>query len=200
MTIVNAMPNIIKENASGYYPISIHDDLYQNRTILCTDDITKEYIDQLIFQLLQLDRNCHDEITIYINSHGGEVGAGLALYDVMNMIKSPIRTVCIGSAYSMAAVLFICGDKREMLRHSKLMLHEPLISKLTQKNTSEFEEITKDLVETKRCLAQIVAEKSGHSLDEIFDIFKKGKFYTSEESLELQFCDEIISKHPDKKS
>lgn len=192
--ILNGIPNIIRESSNGFSPISIHDDLYQKRFILCTESITKEYIDSLVFQLLQLDRLNHDEITIYINSYGGEVMAGLMLYDVMNLIKSPIKTVCMGSAFSMAGILFICGDKREMLPHSKIMLHEPLISQLSQKNASEFEEITRDLLQTKKCLAEIVAQKSDKSVDEILEIFKNEKFYSAEEALELGFCDKILEK------
>ena len=116
------IPNIIRETSEGLNQIPIQDILFQRREVECIGEITEDSVAALIIQLRYLHREAPEqEITMYINSPGGEVSSGLALYDVMKAIQCPIRTVCVGTAASMAAILFLSGDKRDMLAHSKVM-------------------------------------------------------------------------------
>jgi len=108
------MPNILKETSDGLARYSIQEEMLMRREIDCVGEITKEYVYLLILQLRYLQTvDAEKEITMYINSQGGEVTSGLALYDVMKAMKSPIKTVCIGQASSMGALLFVSGNKRE---------------------------------------------------------------------------------------
>ena len=110
------IPNIIRETSEGLNQIPIQDILFQRREVECIGEITEDSVAALILQLRYLHHEAPEqEITMYINSPGGEVSSGLALYDVMKAIQCPIRTVCVGTAASMAAILFLSGDKRDML-------------------------------------------------------------------------------------
>ena len=99
------MPMIIKETSSGFVTSRIQDEMFRERKIECIGEITEERVNSLIMQLWYLKKeNPQEEITLYVNSPGGEVSSGLALYDVMKAVRCPIRTVCLGMAASMAAV------------------------------------------------------------------------------------------------
>ena len=123
------IPAIIRETSEGTARIPIADTMFQRREIWLTGEITSEVADAVIAQILHLDAEDPDaEITLYIDSPGGSVTAGLAIYDVMQAVSADIHTVCIGTAASMAAVLFAAGDRREILRHGEVMIHDPLVS------------------------------------------------------------------------
>ena len=121
-------PRIIKETSSGTSFSEIRDEMFSDREILCVGEINSVTVNSLINQIRYLAKSDPEkEITMYINSPGGEVSSGLALYDVMKAVKCPIRTVCVGTAASMAAVLFASGSERDMLPHARIMIHDPLI-------------------------------------------------------------------------
>ena len=119
------IPTIIRETSEGTARIPIADIMFQRREIWLTGEITSEVADAVIAQILHLDAEDPDaEITLYIDSPGGSVTAGLSIYDVMQAVSADIHTVCVGTAASMAAVLFAAGDRREILRHGEVMIHE----------------------------------------------------------------------------
>lgn len=123
------MPQIIKETSDGYFHLSVLDDLLSQREIYCLGEIDADSAGSLILQLQYLAaQDPEAEITLYINSPGGSVADGLALYDIMQTIPCPIRTVCMGTAASFGALLFTAGDTREIFPHSKIMIHDPLIA------------------------------------------------------------------------
>ena len=123
------IPTIIRETSEGMARLPIADVMLQRREIWMTGEITSELADAIIAQILHLDaEEPGEEITLYIDSPGGSVTAGLAIYDVMQAVSAQIRTVCIGTAASMAAVLFATGDRREILMHGEVMIHDPLVS------------------------------------------------------------------------
>lgn len=120
-------PRIIKETCEGTVCVPIHDALFQRREIYCTGEINAETADSIIVQLHFLAmEDPKGEIVMYINSPGGEVSGGLAIYDTMRGISAPVRTVCAGTAASMAAILFAAGDQREIMPHARVMIHDPL--------------------------------------------------------------------------
>ena len=115
------MPNILRETARGIDIILLDDELFSNREIFFTDEVNTSSATLLLKQLMYLDRNgTGEEITLYINSLGGDVISGLAVYDFIRLMKSPVRTVCTGTAASMGAILFLAGEKRVMLPHTRL--------------------------------------------------------------------------------
>ena len=119
---------IIKESTYGYHLIPIQDEMLSHREVELVGKVTPETVNALVRQLRYLQRQDPEgPITLYINSPGGSVDSGMALYDVMQAVSCPIRTICVGLAASMAALLFISGGQRDMLPHSRLMIHDPLI-------------------------------------------------------------------------
>ena len=115
---------IVEERHKNLVIMDVFSKLIQERIIFIDDIIDAELANGVIAQMLYLDSMNHDTISIYINSPGGTVTDGLAIYDISRIIKSPIRTVCVGEAASMAAVLMLMGSERCGLKHSRLMLHQ----------------------------------------------------------------------------
>ena len=110
------MANILKETVRGFDCIRLEDEFLSGREIFFTEEVNETSSNELIKQLIYLERqDSEGEITIYINSPGGEVISGLAVYDIISMMKAPVKTVCIGTAASMGAILFLSGKKRQML-------------------------------------------------------------------------------------
>ena len=153
-------PNIIKETNQGYSSYRIVDEMLSHREIQCVGEINSDLVYSLIMQLQYLQRvDPKAEITMYINSPGGEVNSGLALYDVMQAISAPIHTVCVGMAASMASILFSAGNKREILPHAAVMIHDPLISGGVGGSALRVQSISNDLMRTRTLIAEILKEK-----------------------------------------
>ena len=122
-------PQIIEETNLGIQRFDIRDAMLASRELELSGPVDSESVAVIIRGILYLQKvDAAAPITLFINSPGGEVSSGLALYDVMQAASCPIRTVCLGLAASMAALLFIAGDTRDMLPHSRVMVHDPLIS------------------------------------------------------------------------
>lgn len=191
MSIYNE-PRIIKETSSGIFFHTIRDEMLARREIELTGEINSESVNSLISQIRYLAREePGKEITIYINSPGGEVSSGLALYDVMKAVKCPIRTVCVGTAASMGAVLFAAGDRRDMLPHARVMIHDPLISR-TGGNALSLRAISDDLMYTREITGKILAEHTGRTLEEIYEKTAADSYFYGEEAVEFGLADRII--------
>ena len=188
-------PRIIKETNGGFFSQSIDDDMLANREIDCVGAITMESVNSLISQiryLAKVDRE--KEITIYINSPGGEVPSGLALYDVMKAVKCPIRTICVGMAASMGAILFAAGDKRDILPHARVMIHDPLIQGGIGGNALMVQSIAEDLMRTREITCQILAEHTHHTIEEIYEKTKSDSYFYAEEAVEFGLADRVVSE------
>ena len=194
-------PGIIKETSNGYFSISLMDELMSNREIYCLGEINQESAGALILQLKYLERqDSEKEITMYISSPGGEVSSGFAIYDTMKSVKCPIRTVCMGTAASFGAVLFAAGDTREMLPHSRLMIHDPLIAGngLTGRAVSLSEKV-EDLMKNRQILGGLLAAETGRTIDEIYEKTAKDTWFTAEEAIRFGLADSAIQLKPKKK-
>lgn len=194
MDIYQMMPEIIKETNTGYERMTIAEQLFQKREIECIGEITDELVYSLILQLryLQAD-NPKEEIVMHINSPGGEVASGLALYDVMKAISCPVRTVCEGTAASMAAILFLSGDKREMFTHARVMIHDPMVHGKIGGNALQIERISKDLLKTREIIGTIIAEHTGKTLEEVYEKTVVDSYFDAEECIEWGLADSIIT-------
>ena len=186
------IPSILKESSAGFVQRSITDELFEKRQIELVGDITPESAHCIIMQLRYLESVSNEEITLFVNSNGGDVASGLAVYDIMKSINCPIRAVCIGTAASMAAVLFSSGDTREMFEHSRIMIHDPLIcgvngSALSVDNTA------KQLMKTRDILAKILAQNTGRSIDEILARTSADCYFDAKEAVEFGLADRIIT-------
>lgn len=188
-------PNIIKETAEGTTYCPIQDEMFSmRRCVEVVGEITRDSVYSLILQLRCL---CHadpeKEITMYINSPGGSVCDGLALYDIMSAIKCPIRTVCVGMAASMGALLFAAGDKREILPHAEVMIHDPLVNGISGSALS-MEEASRRLMGIRQIMAEILAEHTGHTVEEVYEKTRQDSYFNAKEAVEWGLADRIITE------
>ena len=175
--------------------MDLEDELLQSREIFLTGGVDANTTNELIKQLMYLEREDDEaEITLYINSPGGEVTSGLAVYDYMTLMKAPIRTVSIGTAASMGALLFLAGDKRQMLPHTRIMIHDPSYSNadMSGKKPHEIQHELDKLNETRQIIAQIISEKTGKTLEEVYEVTANDTYYNAEEALKFGLATEII--------
>lgn len=187
-------PNIIKETNRGYDSYRIIDEMLSHREIQCVGEINADSVYSLIMQLQHLYREDPEaEITMYINSPGGEVNSGLALYDIMQAIKAPIRTVCVGMAASMASILFTAGDRREILPHAAVMIHDPLIPGGVGGSALRIRSLSDDLMRTRTLIAEILAKHTGKSVEEIYEKTATDTFFYGEDAVAYGLADNVIT-------
>lgn len=189
------IPHILRESSEGVSRIPIQDILLEQRQIECVGNITEDTVAALSQQLRYLyTENPNKEITMYINSTGGEVSSGLALYDIMKGIGCPIRTVCAGIAASMAAVLYLSGNRREMLPHSKIMIHDPLIAGGIGGNALTVDAVAKNLMEARQTIASIISKHTGKTLEEVLVKTSSDTYFNAKEAVAWGLADCIIDK------
>ena len=188
--------NIIYESNRGYQSLDITDTLYKKRAIFLDDEINPTTALETIKQLVALDGESNDEIKLFINSPGGCVTSGLAICDTIEIIKSPVTTVCIGLAASMGAVIFLHGKKRQMMKHSKIMLHDPSFGggNLRGKKPHEIETELNELREVQETLVDIISEKTGKPKEEVYEITKKDTYFDFEKACDFGIATNILTK------
>ena len=187
-------PAIIKETSEGMSRYSVHDAMFQRREIQCIGTVDTDMVNSLIAQIRYLAvEDPNGEITMFINSLGGSVPDGMALLDVMAAVPCPIRTVCVGTAASMASLLFVCGDTRDMLEHSHLMIHDPLVQNLSG-SALKIDVASKNLLKTREIIGKMYAKVSGKTLEEIYSLTCEDTLLDAETALQLGFADRIIDK------
>lgn len=186
--IYQTPPGILRESARGIDHIRLEDDLMQMREIFLTDAVDAFSMNSLLKQLMYLNRTSpNEEITLYINSPGGEVNSGLAVYDYMKMMQAPLRTVCVGTAASMGAILFLAGDKREMFPHSQVMIHDPAPSggSMAGMKPNEMAEQLKSLKKVQKIICEMISETTGKPLKEVQAKTRKDSFFDAKEAIEF---------------
>lgn len=192
-TIYSA-PQIIRESSRGFDCIPLQNEMLCNREVMLIGEIDAEMANSLIAQLLFLNKeNPESEISIYINSPGGEVVSGLALYDVIQAISCPVRMICTGLAASMASVIFASGTTRVMLPHSRLMLHDPLISG-TAGSALELHATAENLMQIRQSMAEIYAAHTKKSVAEILDVTSKDTYFDAHSAIAFGLADNVIDK------
>ena len=184
---------IIRESSHGYDLIPIQDEMLSHREVDLVGEVDAASVNALIRQLRYLQYEDPGAlVTLYINSPGGSVDSGMALYDVMQAVSCPIRTVCVGLAASMAALLFVSGTQRDMLPHSRLMIHDPLIAQ-TGGSALKLKAISDDLMETRQIIARVIAGHSGKSMEEILAKTASDSYFRAQEAMEFGLADHIIT-------
>lgn len=181
------LSNIYKISSNGLNLCPIDDEMLDRRIIFLTEDVNPETMDHLLKKLMYLEMSDPGkEITLYINSPGGECLSGLAVLDYIHTMTSPIRTVCTGCAASMGAILFLAGQKREMLRHTRLMIHDPSTGgNLSGMKPHEIENTLSMLRDMQTLLIDIISDASGKSKEEIAEITKNDTYFNLEEALDF---------------
>ena len=189
------MAHIIKESAQGLNCVSPEDVLLTDRKIFFTSEVTSESCDNLIKNLMALDAESDREITIFINSFGGDVISGLSAYDVIQQLRSEVRTVVLGAAYSMGAIIFLAGSRRELLPSSRILIHDPSYGTgdIGGMKPHEIQTKVDKLMETRDILASIIAEKTGRPVDEILKVTREDSIYNAREAVEFGLATSIIT-------
>lgn len=168
-----------------------------NRIILLTETINDETAASITSQLLYLEaENSEEPITIYINSPGGSISSGFAIYDVMNKIKCPVHTMVMGIAASMAAFILCSGSRgnRYALPNASIMIHQP--KGAVEGQAADVEIYAKRLVDLRKELYKIMAKNTGMSYEEMAYACERDNYLTPKKALEMGFIDKIISFHP----
>lgn len=189
---MNTVPIVIKKTTDGERAMDIASRLLDDNIILLTGEINDMMAEVVIAQLLYLDSLGKEEpVHIYINSPGGSVTAGLAILDTMRLVKSKIYTYCIGLAASMGAVLLSSGDRRYIVPHAEVMIHQPLGG--TRGQASDIEIAAEHISRTKKLLNTILAENCHKPYEDVSRDTERDNWKSAEEALEYGLVDKIIS-------
>ena len=193
MTVFDTTPSILRETSRGLERTSIYDELLRERTLVLSGEVEPAMANTLCQHALFLEReDPSSPITLFVSSPGGQVGPGLAIYDVLRSVSCPIRTVCGDLAASMGSIIFMAGDEREMYPHASLMIHDPLIPQGAGGSALALQETSKRLMERRRTLNTILAERSGLTLKRIQSLTCKDTYLEAERALDLGFATRII--------
>lgn len=190
------VPYVIEQTGRGERGMDIFSRLLRERIIFLGSAIDDHVASIIIAQLILLEAEDPDkDISLYINSPGGSVSAGLAIYDTMKFIKCDVATICVGLAASMGAVLLAGGaqKKRTSLPNSKIMIHQPWIGGL-QGQTTDIEIHAREMVKTRNTLYSILADHTGKSIEQIAKDCDRDYYLTSEEAKEYNLIDNILEK------
>lgn len=190
------VPYVIEQTGRGERGMDIFSRLLRERIIFLGTAVDDHIASLIIAQLLFLEaEDPNKDISLYVNSPGGSVTAGLAIYDTMKYIKADVSTICVGLAASMGAVLLTGGadNKRSALPHSKIMIHQPWVGGL-QGQTSDIEIHAKEMVKTRETIYNILAAHTGHDYKKIAADCDRDKFLTSEEAKEYGLIDTVLEK------
>jgi len=188
------IPNVVEQTPRGERSWDLFSRLLQNRIIFMGSEINDTVASLVIGQLFYLQsEDPEKKIEIYINSPGGEVPAGLAIYDTMQIIKPDVHTFCVGKSVSMAAVLLAAGakGKRFSLPNSRVMIHQPLGGTFGQ--VSEVEIFTRELLRTRDRINEIMAYHTGQDVETIKRDTERDRWMSAEEAKEYGLVDEVLS-------
>jgi ATP-dependent Clp protease protease subunit len=191
----NLAPMVIETTSRGERAYDIYSRLLKDRIIILGSPINDVVASSIVAQLLFLEsEDPEKDINLYVNSPGGVVSAGLAIYDTMQHIKCDVATTCMGMAASMGAVLLTAGatGKRSSLPHARVMIHQPLGG--VQGQASDIEIEAKEIIRIKQELSQIIADHSGKSLDEVINDSDRNKWMSADEAKSYGLVDNVISR------
>ena len=189
----NLIPMVVEQSSRGERAYDIYSRLLKERIIFLTGPIDDNIASLVCAQLLFLEsENPKKEISFYINSPGGIVWSGLAVYDTMQYISSKIMTICIGQAASASSLLLAAGEKdmRFSLPNSRIMIHQP--SGGYQGQVTDLEIQTNEIIKTKKRLNQIYAKHTGKNIKEVELIMERDKYFTPEEAIKFGLIDKIV--------
>ena len=189
------VPMVVEQTSRGERAFDIYSRLLNERIIFLGTPIDDQIANLLIAQLIHLESEDPDkDISIYINSPGGSVYAGLAVYDTMQYIKPDVQTVCVGIAMSMGAILLAGGapGKRMALPNSKILIHQ--VSSGFQGQATDIEIQAREVINIKRRLEEITAEHTGQELEKVSKDMERDYFMTSEEARDYGIIDHVIAR------
>ena len=187
---------VVEQTARGERSFDIYSRLLAQRIVFLGEPVTEDLANLIIAQLLHLESDDPEkDVSLYINSPGGSVYAGLAIYDTMQFIKPDVQTICVGIAMSMGALLLAGGahGKRMALPNAKILIHQ--VSSSFQGQATDIEIHAKEIIDVRRRLDEIIAQHTGQDLDKVRSDTERDYFMSSEEAKEYGIIDRVISKH-----
>lgn len=192
MIILNLIPTVIEKEYNGERSYDIYSRLLKDRIIILNGEITDDLSNIIVAQLLYLDSENNNEISLYINSPGGSITAGMAIYDTINFIKSDVSTICLGMCASMAAFLLSSGTKRKRysLPNGEIMIHQPLGG--AQGQATEIKIAAERILKLKEKLNKILAQNTNQPLNKIEQDTERDYFLDAKEALNYGLIDKII--------
>ncbi|MCR5076258.1 MAG: ATP-dependent Clp protease proteolytic subunit [Ruminococcus sp.] len=191
------IPYVVEQTSRGERSYDIFSRLLNDRIIMLSDQVNDTTASLVVAQLLFLEsQDTEKDISLYINSPGGSVTAGMAIYDTMNYIKCDVSTICVGMAASMGAFLLSAGakGKRIALPNSEIMIHQPLIGGGLGGQQTDIMIHAKNLERTRERLEAIMAENSGKTVEEMHAACERDNYMTAQEALEFGLIDKVIEK------
>lgn len=193
---MNYVPYVVEQTGQGERTYDIYSRLLKDRIIFIDEEISEHTASVVVAQLLFLEAQDPDkDINVYINSPGGMVTAGLAIYDTMQLVRPDVSTICVGLAASMGAFLLAAGakGKRYVLPNAEVMIHQPLGG--VQGQASDIKINADHMMSVKEKLNRILAEKTGQSLKTIEKDTDRDNYMTAEEAVKYGLVDKVIEKH-----
>ena len=190
------VPTVVEQTGRGERAYDIYSRLLNDRIIFLSDEVNDATASLVVAQLLFLEAQDPDkDISFYINSPGGSVTAGMAIYDTMNFIKCDVSTICIGMAASMGAFLLSAGTKgkRYALPNAEIMIHQP--SAGTQGQITDMAIHLKRLETIKQRMNRILAENTGKSIEEVTEACERDNFMTAEDAVAFGLIDRVLDRH-----
>jgi ATP-dependent Clp protease protease subunit len=191
------IPIVIEQTSRGERSYDIYSRLLKDRIIMLGTPVTDDVANAIIAQMLFLEmENPEKDISLYINSPGGSVSAGLAIYDIMQFVKCDVSTVCIGMAASMGAHLLLSGakGKRYLLPNSRVMIHQPLImGGGIQGQASDIEIHAKEIIKTKQRLTEMMVHHTGQKIDVLTKAMDRDNYMSADEAKAFGIADEVVT-------
>ena len=187
------IPMVVEKTSGGERAYDIYSRLLKDRIVFVSGEIEDEMANAIVAQLLFLQaEDAKKEISMYINSPGGSVTAGLAILDTMRMVKCPVATYCVGQAASMGAILLSAGEKgkRHALPNARIMIHQPWGG--AQGKASDIEITAKEILRLKEILNGILADASGKTLEEVTKDTDRDHFMSAEEAKKWGIVDKVL--------
>ncbi len=194
---LNLVPIVVEQSARGERAYDIYSRLLKERVVFLVGPVTDEVANLIVAQLLFLEsENPDKDVHLYINSPGGSVSAGLAVYDTMQFIKPDVSTMCVGQAASMGALLLAGGakGKRHCLPHSRLLIHQPLGG--FQGQATDIDIHAREILKARERLNQILARHTGQALKKIEADTERDNFMGAEEAKEYGLIDDVLYQRP----
>jgi ATP-dependent Clp protease protease subunit len=196
-TLNSLIPVVIEQTSRGERSYDIYSRLLKDRIILLGTPVTEDVANVMVAQMLFLEmENPEKDISIYINSPGGSVSAGLAIYDIMQFVKCDVSTVCIGMAASMGALLLSAGTKgkRHILPNSRVLIHQPLIAGHgLQGQASDIEIHALEMIKTKKRLTEILVHHTGQSFEVMTKATDRDNYMSATEAKNFGLVDEVVT-------
>ncbi len=197
----NLVPMVVEKTSRGERAYDIYSRLLKDRIVFLGMPINNTVASSIVAQILYLaSEDSEKDINLYINSPGGVVSAGMAIYDTMQYVKPDVTTTCVGMAASMGAVLLTGGadGKRYLLPNARVMIHQPLGG--VQGQASDIEIEAQEIIRIKNLLCEIIAEHCGKGKDQVMEDFDRNKWMSAEEAKDYGLVDKVMDRRKDKEN